>query len=204
MSKKSLSDLVREEVGREAVRETSESRLEKTVQKTQSEQSAKPSARSRVTKVQLEAKVSELMASLAAIEANEFSLTEEIKSLKSQLQAEKKKVKTIQQQAQKNEQLEADLLAQKELINKLYSEIKKGNDTTEELEKQKKINQELESKLAESRKITVPSQPKPKSNKLMVRKPRPLAMPPNRPIGRLVKSNQSSSRLSNDDIGWFD
>ena len=149
------------------------------------------------------------------------SANEKITILTAELATEKKQNKTLQSELEKANQLKTLLEEQKELVKKLTADLKKANTIQKSLETEKEnaktmsdqikgLEQELgeqkvlvtklyeELQQAEQKLLETP-----KSAQLAV-KPAPSAMVPTYRIGRYVAPAQPPVTLSDEVIGWFD
>ena len=196
MSRKRLSDLVREEVGKEAA--TAEVEIEATAA---IEVSSIPEVREQTS--ELEAKVADLTAALAGSRGRESTLANQVGALEAEVQQQKELVKNLSEKLEKTEALEADLIEQKALVKKLYTELQESQSVVVELEEQKQLVKQLSAELEQLqqsiRETTVPQKPQKLARRMEISS----AMEP-RPIGSFSVPTQPSPRLSNQDIGWFD
>jgi chromosome segregation ATPase len=196
MSRKRLSDLVREEVVREAA--TAEVEIETT---TAIEVPSIPENRQETP--ELEAEIADLTAALAASRERERALDSQVGDLEGELQQQKALVKNLSDKLEKTEALEAELTEQKALIKKLYSELQEAQSVRVELEEQKQFVQQLSAELEQLKppiqQITAPEKLQKLARKIEISS----AMEP-RPLGSFSVPPQPSPQLSNEDIGWFD
>jgi len=149
------------------------------------------------------------------------SANEKITILTTELATEKKQNKTLQNELEKTNQLQTLLEEQKELVKKLTADLKKANTIQKSLETEKEnaktmsdqikgLEQELgeqkvlvtklyeELQQAEQKLLKTP-----KPAELAV-KSTPSAMVPAYRIGRYVAPAQPPVTLSDEVIGWFD
>jgi chromosome segregation ATPase len=149
------------------------------------------------------------------------SANEKISLLTAELATEKKQNKTLQSELEKANQLQSQLEEQKELVKKLTADLKKANTIQKSLETEKenaKILSDkikgLEQELGEQKVLVTKLYEElqqaeqklletPKSAQLVV-KPAPSAIVPARRIGRYVAPAQPPVTLSDEVIGWFD
>lgn len=200
MSRKRLSDLVREEVGREAEREEAAAEVA-TEPTAQSGDSSTPAIQAETG--ELDARVAELTAALEAAHGREDSLNSQIMALEAELQAQKDLVKTLSEKLEKAGKLETALAEQKALVKKLYSELQEAQTIQTGLDEQKQLVQKLYAELEQFRQpLTEVSVPE-KSQKLVHKMKIFSAIEP-RPVGGFTVPAQPSPRLSSEDIGWFD
>ena len=181
MTRKRLSDLVREEVDRESTTgadsQPQVDASKETVSTTETTKlpSRKTTNLSRLTKAQLEVKINELTSALTTAQQQESSLQNQLESLESELHTQKGIVQTLQTQQKESKELETELEEQKQLVQKLYAQLQQV---------------ELEQQEASSA-VT--------SQELSLSKPPSYAIQ-RRPISR----SQPAPPLSNEEIGWFD
>lgn len=196
MSRKRLSDLVREEVGREAA--AAEVEIEAT---TEVEVSSIPE--NRQEKSELEAKIADLTAFLAASRERERALDSQVGALEAELQQQKAFVKKLSDKLEKTELLEVELTEQKALVKKLYAELQEAQSVQVELEEQKQLVHQLSAELQQLqppiKEINAPERTQNLARKIEISS----AMEP-RPLGSFTVPPQPSPQLSNEDIGWFD
>ena len=149
------------------------------------------------------------------------SANEKIIILTAELATEKKQNKTLQSKLEKANQLKTLLEEQKELVKKLTADLKKANTIQKSLETEKEnaknlsnkikgLEQELGEQKALVTKLYEELQQAEqklletsKSAQLAV-KPAPSAIVPTRRIGRYVAPAQPPVTLSDEVIGWFD
>jgi len=149
------------------------------------------------------------------------SANEKISLLTAELATEKKQNKTLQSELEKANQLKTLLEEQKELVKKLTADLKKANAIQKSLETEKENTKNLsdkikglEQELGEQNALVAKlyeelqqAQQKlietPKPAELAV-KPAPSAMVPTYRIGRYVAPAQPPVTLSDEVIGWFD
>jgi chromosome segregation ATPase len=196
MSRKRLSDLVREEVGREA--STVEVDTDLT---SESGESTIPESRGETA--QLEAKVADLIVDLEAARGRESAISSQVVALEAELEAQKDLVRTLSEKLEKTETLEVELAEQKALVNKLYSELQEAQTVAAELAEQKQLVEKLYTELEQLRQ-PVPESPAPEKSQKLARKPDISSAMEPRPVGGFTVPPQPSPRLSNEDIGWFD
>ena len=196
MSRKRLSDLVREEVGKEAA--TAEVEIEATAA---IEISSISEIREQTS--ELEARVADLTAALAGSRGRESTLASQVEALEAEVQQQKELVKKLSEKLEKTEALELDLIEQKALVNKLYSELQESQSIVVELEEKKQLVKQLSAELEQLQQSIRETNVPQKTQKLARRMEISSAMEP-RPIGSFSVPTQPSPRLSNQDIGWFD
>ena len=149
------------------------------------------------------------------------SANEKISLLTAELATEKKESKSLQSQLEKANQIKIQLEEQKTLVTKLTADLKQVNNTQKSLEtekekvkmmseKMKVLEQELEEQKVLVTKLYEELQQAeqklletPKSAQLAV-KPAPSAIVPTYRIGRYVAPAQPPVTLSDEVIGWFD
>lgn len=194
MAKKSLSDILREEMNPENAKDSNSSAIE----------------------IDL-SKKNEVLTDLAVT-------NEEITKLTAELASQKNENKTLKNQLEKANQLQPQLEEQKSLVKKLTTDLKQANNyqkalaiatekveiMTEQIKSLKILEQELaeqkalvtklygELQQAENKPIETP-----KSVKLAV-KSAPSAIVPAHRIGHYVAPAQTPVTLSDEVIGWFD
>lgn len=196
MSKKGLSDLLREEVAKEKDSETEEANPVAAVEPASPWEEAEPpppatAPASRLTKAQLEGRVAELTVTLEKAGEGEKALQNQINDLESELEAQKDLINSLEAKLEQASLLAGELAAQKTLVEKLEAELAEQKQLVGKLYAELQQVQQQE-KLAE---ISVPELPPKKAF--------PAAIQP-RPIGRSTIPSQPSPALSNEDIGWFD
>jgi predicted RNase H-like nuclease (RuvC/YqgF family) len=214
MTKKRLSDLLREELenppGKVTTSISSESDAEGAHLASSSAKTSKSSSRTRshqrkTTQARSEDKVKELTADLESANRRANSLEEQVASLQSQLETQRNLIETLQSKLEQITQTETELEENKKLVEKLYSELQKAESVQLELEEQKQLVRELSAQLQQAQHEQDFEVASDSSHSTELQ----LATIPNyglqrRPIGRFIASSQPPTILSNEDIGWFD
>ena len=208
MTKKRLSDLVREEVDRESkgtdevpVSPATETPAPPTEEISPPPKS--PARRSRLTKAQLEEELKEVTAALELAHQRENSLKNQVQALELELESQKDRIETLESQLEQGTQLEKALEEQKSLVEKLYAELKQAEAVESELAEQKQLVEKLYAELKQAQQKEKDSQADSTEGKLMWKKKLPMGIAP-RPIAPISVPPQPSPKLSNEEIGWFD
>ncbi|MGH2413408.1 MAG: hypothetical protein ACRDEA_06900 [Microcystaceae cyanobacterium] len=198
MTKKRLSDLLREEA--QKVPES-----EATATDSTEPEEANPSAKTPATSNRSRKTIKELTTELEAAREHANSLQEKVTELESELAKQKTLIKKLQTQSEQTEQLQATLEEQKILVSKLYAELQQVEAAKSQIEVQKQQIEKLSAELEKAQQEPLlQEEPEPvESLKLALKNnsSNKLAL---RLSGRFIASEQSSTRLSNEDIGWFD
>lgn len=194
MTKKSLSDLLREEAFSDVPRNTSETTQGKSTQVFPSSQTTIDSSLRRMTKAQLEVKIKELTKTLD-------KTNQQISDLQTSLEQEKILVTTLQLDTQKVNQYQTELEEQKQLIEKLYMQLQKREEMAVKLAEQQQVIDELKAQVAQK---SIPSQSSLKSQAAMVLKTKESHRSLLRSLRRHVAPSSSNEKLTDENIGWFD
>lgn len=222
MSKKRLSDLLRAEAQKtssESSAEGADAQIDAEqaqesqqpdgdLQVTASPSGSSPSGRkSRPTKADLEVTIAELRQSLESIQGERDDLQAHLEVLQSSLQGQEDKVQMLQtNQEQQLTALQAALEAEQKRVQELLAQVGQVDQLKTELEAAKKLILELSKTNTQTPSsqrplpsvvATPPSQPKSPV-------PQQRLVPERRRPGPPVLPNNSSSALSNEEIGWFD
>lgn len=204
MTRKRLSDLVREEVNPAPESESVPTNLA-AAEALASETPIKPRPRSRATKTDLEGTVTELTAALEATNQRANELQNQVAFLESELAAQKKLAQSLQLELQQASQMQAALEEQKVLVGDLHAKLQQAQALESELEEQKQLVRKLYAELQQAQQNPVlenqPEPPQPQGS--ILQKTSSYAIS-SRPIGYSIRARQPSPILSNEEIGWFD
>ena len=188
MTKKSLSDLLREEATNpsETVSETTQN---PTV----------PSNRSRMTKAQLDELITQLNQALEAQKKQVDTLQNQVKTLENEIQDERELSRNLQNELQAAEDYQSQLNEQKQLVEKLYTQLQQKEELAVELAEKNELIATLQAKLKQE---PLPLASTDSSQELVVQETA---------LTRQAKELEpftapvlSSKPLTNEDIGWFD
>jgi predicted RNase H-like nuclease (RuvC/YqgF family) len=180
--KRSISDLLREEVKGTPANATPEGDRASNRETVTTSSSSKPRSHS-------ENQVKELTNALESAIKRATSLENQVTSLESELEAQKNLVATLQNQLQQATEIKTKLEEKEQLVQKLYLE----------LEEQKQLVEKLYAELQQAQE----QQEVKNSDRLVVQTVSTYGIDP-RPIGPYLAANQPSLVLSNEEIGWFD
>ena len=194
MTKKSLSDLLREEAFSDVPGNTSNTTQGKSPQVLLSSQSTTSRNLSRMTKAQLEVKIKELTETLD-------KTNQRVSDLQTSLEQEKILVTTLQLDTQKANQYQTELEEQKQLIEKLYMQLQKREEMAVQLAEQQQVIDKLKAQVAQK---PIPPQSSSKSQAAMVLKMEKSRPSDLRSFGRHVAPSSSNEELTDENIGWFD
>ena len=197
MTRKRLSDLIQEE-GEKSPDEKALQLSSEEPSSSEEELTEQTKRRKPPTKAQLEEALTELTAVLESENQRADSLQEKVNSLELELEDHKTLVQSLQEKLQQTSYLQAELEKQKTLIQKLASERQHFQAVQTELEEQKQLVQKLQTQMQQSK----PESVHPALPHLVLRQETTYGIQPTRPIGRA--SDPSSTKLSDEDIGWFD
>lgn len=188
MTKKSLSDLLREETNT-----TSE-----TVEKTP-ENPTVPHNRSRMTKAQLDELITQLNQALDAEKKQVDALKSQVKTLEDEIKNERTLTSRLQTELKEAEDYQSQLSEQKELVEKLYTQLQQKEELATELAEKNELIASLQSQLQETPKslATIPS-----SEELVVQETALTRQA--KELEPFASPAISAKPLTNDDIGWFD
>ncbi|ACK65340.1 conserved hypothetical protein [Rippkaea orientalis PCC 8801] len=218
MTKKSLSDLLREEAAQNVDVEVNNSDpMQETPDTNPSSEQGSMTNLKRMTKAQLEAKVKELMEALETTNQPNNSLENELEKQKAlaktlqldlekaqqsqrELEDQKALVKTLQLDLEKAQQSQRELEEQKQLVEKLYIQLQKAEEMTAQFDEQKQIIEELKTELAQTKQ---PQKLEPESQAMVLQKKETVMSQP-RSLGRYIAPPTPDKVLTNEDIGWFD
>ena len=197
MTRKRLSDLIQEE-GEKAPDEKALQLSSEEPSSSEDPTTEQSKRRKPPTKAQLEEALTELTAVLESENQRADSLQEKVNSLESELKDQKTLVQSLESKLQQNSHLQAELEEQKTLVEKFERERQHFQAVQTELEEYKQLVQKLQTQTQQSKQESVhPALPK-----LMLRQETSYGIQPSRPIGRA--SDPSSTKLTDEDIGWFD
>lgn len=200
MTKKRLSDLLREEVSKDVENEA----VVTTPTETEETPKTTTSRSRRTTPSAQDKKVVELTEALALAKEQVNTLQTQLKSLETELEDQKSLVQTLQKQLEQQDE-------QKTLTTHLSTQL---DEAQTELEQEKQLVEKL---YVELQKIQLKPLTQPEPEPLESPEPSQLLQTPEPPQPLAVKKVQSyeirprfvapsssPAHLSNDDIGWFD
>jgi predicted RNase H-like nuclease (RuvC/YqgF family) len=196
MSKKDLSDLIREEAQKAPTSTNPDNKPQKTDEPTSAKSTSTRRRRTTANQSNPSDEVKILKADLEASEQGAKALQEKINALEAELEAQKNLAQTLQSKLQQTTQVEAELEEQRKIVEKIYLE----------LDEQKQLVTKLYAELQTIEPEKKVEQPQPKSanssTQLIPQSTSKTAIQyrPSRPIA----SNNSETNLSDDVIGWFD
>ncbi|MDJ0509176.1 MAG: hypothetical protein QNJ64_07985 [Crocosphaera sp.] len=190
MTKKSLSDLLREETN------TTSETIEKTP-----ENPTVPNNRSRMTKAQLDELITKLNQALDTEKKQVNHLKIQVKTLEDEIKNEKTLTSRLQTELKEGADYQSQLSEQKELVEKLYTQLQQKEELVIELAEKNELITSLQTQLQEtSNSLATTSSSE--SEELVVQETA---------LTRQAKELEpfsspaiSAKPLTNDDIGWFD
>ncbi len=189
MTKKELSDLIREEAKNNS-QTASQTGQTPTV----------PSNRTRMTKAQLDELVTELNQALQQEKKQVDSLQNKVKTLETEIKDERDLSSRLQNELKDAEDYQSQINEQKQLVEKLYTQLQQKEELAVELAEKNELIASLQAKLQEEPKPLVPTaspreelQVKETALTRQARELEPFAAPAS-----------ASKPLTNEDIGWFD
>ena len=188
MTKKSLSDLLREEA-----KSSSETITETT------QISTVPTNRSRMTKAQLDELITQLNQALQEEKKKFDSLNNQVKTLETEIKDERELSRRLQNELQAAENYQSQLNEQKQLVEKLYTQLQQKEELAVELAEKNELIASLQAKLQQEPLPLVSTDSPPElvvQETALTRQAKELE-PFTAPV-------VTSKPLTNDDIGWFD
>lgn len=188
MTKKSLSDLLREETNT-----TSE-----TVEET-SQIPTIPSNRSRMTKAQLDELIIQLNQALEQEKQQVENLKSQVKTLENEIKKEKTLTSRLQTELQTAADYQSQFNEQKELVEKLYTQLQQKEELAIELAEKNELIASLQTQLQETSNTLAPP---PSSPELVVQETALTRQA--KELEPFASPALSTKPLTNDDIGWFD
>lgn len=215
MTRKRLQDLVREEVQKASENETAPVKSAANSEEVKpslpeseiSEKSAKSPAKNTINsssnQTELPDRVKELTASLETAEARSNQLQDRVTLLQLELQAKNDLIQKLETQLQQTNQLQEELATYQKSVNKLSIELEQAQAIEFEVAEQKKLIEKLYAELQKAQQQELEREKATQAQAIVPQKSPSYLMIP-RPIGRSVGTVQSSSMLSNEEIGWFD
>jgi chromosome segregation ATPase len=199
-----ISDVLREEVKKDnsltpIPAETSVSESTPTTEpaKTSTTTQKTPSQSSEVNPSELETKITQLTTALATVTKRADGLQTQVGSLETELQKQKKLVRTLQEQLKQAQAIQAALEEQKKLVAKLTTELTQTQAIQSELNAQKELVNKLYAELQ-----SVQTE-KTQLEGIILTSDRLHDLQP-RPYSRYVAPTATPTVLSNEVIGWFD
>lgn len=209
MSKKRLSDLLREE-SEELPNQDTPNNNHITVEAKEdsaaenNSKAAQPAAqtRSRRSKTNYEKTIAELKNVIEQVNEQTNDLQNQVGSLQSELQTQKDLVTNLSNQLQQVKEIQEANQAQKTEIEKLQTDLQQFKQSQTELEERQQFLQKAYTQLqqAQAESTQKPTQQAQTEQVSLVRRS---ARPP-RPIGGSIVNQQSSQGLSKEEVGWFD
>ncbi len=206
MTKKTISDLLREELNKEPKSQNtaSEESLEAAKEESQGNQeiadSPTPSEKTptrtkRTVPNQLEQTVKELTSALETVTDRANQLQNQVTSLESELKTQKESVIVLQEQLEQAQQMQSALEEQQKIVEHLTKELIQSNVVQEELAQQKAQVQKLFNELQTLQQASTVTS--------TIEKVTTTYLSPHL-IGRFVAASLPPTDLSNEEIGWFD
>ncbi len=188
MTKKSLSDLLREETN------TTSETVEPTAQNP-----TVPNNRSRMTKAQLDELIIQLNQALEQEKQQVDNLKSQVKTLENEIKNEKTLTSRLQTELKAAEDYQSQLNEQKELVEKLYTQLQQKEALAIELAEKNELIASLQTQLqAPSNSLATTSS----SEELVVQETALTRQA--KELKPFASPTLSAKPLTNDDIGWFD
>jgi chromosome segregation ATPase len=189
MTKKSLSDLLREEAttASETSAETAET-------------SNASVSRSRMTKAQLDNMITELTQDLDLCKKQVDDLQKQVKTLETEVKDEKDLSSRLQTQLKEAEDYQSQLNEQTKLVEKLYGQLQQKEELAIEIAKKNELILSLKAQL-EPKQRTVS---KPDSSPGLVVQKETVLTRQAKELEPFAAPASSRKPLTNEDIGWFD
>ncbi len=191
MTKKSLSDLLREEAT--------------TASETSAQTPETPNtsvSRSRMTKAQLDNMVTELSQALDLSKKQVDDLEKQVKTLETEVKDEKDLTSRLQTELKEAEDYQFQLSEQKKLVEKLYNQLQEKEELAIELAEKNELILSLKAQLEQEQEHKPISKP-PLSPALVVQKETVLSRQA-KELEPFAAPASSPKPLTNEDIGWFD
>lgn len=193
MTKKSLSDLLREEAT--------------TASETSSEIPETPNtsvSRSRMTKAQLDNMVTELTQALDLSKKQVHDLEKQVKTLETEVKDQKDLTSRLQTELNEAEDYQSQLNEQEKLVEKLYAQLQQKEELAIEIAEKNELILSLKAQLEqEQEQEHQPISKPPLSPALVVQKETVLSRQA-KELEPFAAPASSPKPLTNEDIGWFD
>ncbi|WP_009543799.1 hypothetical protein [Crocosphaera subtropica] len=188
MTKKELSDLIREEAKNNS-ESTSETLQTPTV----------PSNRTRMTKAQLDELITQLNQALQQEKKQVDTLQHQVKTLETEINDERELSSRLQNELKEAEDYQSQLNEQKQLVEKLYTQLQQKEELAVELAEKNELIATLQAKLQETPQPLATTE---SSQELLVKETALTRQA--RELEPFAAPASASKPLTNEDIGWFD